>query len=200
MPPPPRKAPTSGACLIRAQGGARGLREDLLAAQLGMVATDGDRDRAADGELEVLDRRQLALGALPLVDGGTHERPVGEAGVEVLGQADPAHELLGALERIVQFDEQRATEVAALADQLVVGVELVADVRFLDDAFGAHHLVHLVADRLVVLEQEGEDARHVGAAQPLGRHRRRAQLGAALAVRDVVEDLRSLDALHVRSA
>ena len=72
----------------------------------------------------------------------------------------------------------------------------MADVGVLDHALGAHHLEHLVADRVVVLEKEREVRADVDAALGLRTHHRFAQRAALLLVRNEVEDLFTGDRLR----
>ena len=61
-----------------------------------------------------------------------------------------------ALVDILVLDQQRRLPVAAVGDQRVIGVELVLDAGFLEDFFDAQHFLGLMADRQLVLEQQGE--------------------------------------------
>src|SRR5258705_1383556 len=52
------------------------------------------------------------------------------------------------------LDQHRRLPVAAVGHERVVGIELVADTLLLEDALDAQHLLHLVADRQLVLEEQ----------------------------------------------
>ena len=59
--------------------------------------------------------------------------------------ADQAGELLLAVLRIRIFQQHGGLEVAAIGDKRVVGIELVMDTGFFEDALDPQHLLHLVA-------------------------------------------------------
>ena len=136
------------------------------------------------------------LAHLPLVVAGVGLRAVGSLRVEVLREGEPLRELLGAGGGVVELDEQSAPDLAGAAEQLVVGLDLVDDVGFLDHPLGAGHLLDLVEDRLVVLEEEGEVRADVDAPLSLGLHGGVPDAVAALLVGDEVHDLAALHPLH----
>lgn len=152
---------------------------------------DPERPRRGrpDRELEVLHRGEPVVADLARIPGRGDAGAVVELGVHVLQKSRPRAQLGVALGLVFDADQQGTAQLAVPAEQLVVGVELVLDVRRTHQAFDPDHLVHLVAHGLPVLEQESERVAHLHAARVLGLHRGRPERVAPVGVGHVVEDL-----------
>src|SRR5262249_26794311 len=83
------------------------------------------------------------------------------------------------------------------AQQLVVRLELVLDSRRVRDPLGPEHLLHLVPDGPVILEQQRDVGAHVDAPGCLRRDDLAPDIVAHPLVGREVEDLAALDGLHV---
>src|SRR5580698_7450597 len=69
--------------------------------------------------------------------------------------------------RIGKLEQQRCLPIASAGNQRVISVKLVLYARTLEDALGAEHLQHLIADGGPVLEAPGHVRSDLDVAQPL---------------------------------
>ena len=83
---------------------------------------------------------------------------------------------------VLVLDQHRRLEVAPVGDERVVGVELVLDALLLEDLLDAQHLLHLVADGELVLEEERHVLAQVDGAVLLVRDHLGAEILAGLGV------------------
>jgi hypothetical protein len=117
----------------------------------------------------------------------------------VPGHLDPGGELARALGGVVDLDQERAAELTGTAQELVVGLQLVQDVRLPHDALGAHHLLDLGSARSGCFSNR--KVRTPATCTLRGALMASALLAqhlAAFLVRDVVEQAGSADRLHGR--
>ncbi len=85
-----------------------------------------------------------------------HPIETGYAYPDAVLNADQARQFAFALHRVLVLDQHRRLPVVAIGNQRVVGVEFFLNTVVLEDALDAQHLLHLVANRHLIFEQQGD--------------------------------------------
>jgi hypothetical protein len=153
-----------------------------------MIDADGERARALQRrdhrrrqlEAQEVHRRGLllVLAVEVLVGDREHGLLAGDADPHAVLDAAQLRERASPLLDVLVLDEHGRLEVAAVGHERVVRVELVLDARFLERLLDAQHLLDLVADGELVLEDQRHVIAEMDRARLLVREHARAERGA----------------------
>src|SRR5262245_55515165 len=119
-----------------------------------MGATDFLWDLIAQTELQVVHRTDAAFANLSGMKLCRNSRTALRLEIQRAWQIFPARQQFGSLFRIVDLDEQRASEFTPVTEKLIVCVHLVTDFRLTRDALGTDHFLDLIKHRVVILEKK----------------------------------------------